>query len=240
MKMQWMIPGILCAVLLVAVQGVFAAEATQEKKQPPVISAPPGAPPSDAVVLFDGQSLREWTFRDGSPATWPIENGAFAVVRESGGIQTRREFGSFQLHLEFATPNPPVGESQGRGNSGVYLHGSYEVQVLDSYENETYPDGMAAAIYLQHIPLVNPSRKPGEWQTYDIIFHAPVFNTYEERADMARVTVLFNGVLVQDNVTIDGPTAGAVRPDEARKGPIYIQDHSNPVLFRNVWLRELK
>ena len=240
MRMEWLItPGILCLVLLAAAQDAFTQQ-NQEKQQPPVISSPPGEPPSDAIVLFDGRSLREWTFLNGSPATWPIENGAFAVVRDSGGIITRREFGSFQLHLEFATPVPPVGEGQGRGNSGIYLHGAYEVQVLDSYENETYPDGMAAAVYQQHIPQVNPSRPPGEWQTYDIIFHAPTFNTYEERADMARVTVLYNGVLVQDNVPVNGPTAGAVRPDEARRGPIYIQDHANPVQFRNIWIRDLK
>lgn len=210
----------------------------QEKKQPPVISAPAGRAPSDAVVLLDGSNLNEWAHPDGSPAKWALEGGAMVVVAKTGGLMTKREFGDMQLHLEFATPSVVVGEGQGRGNSGVYLQGIYEVQVLDSYENETYPDGMLGAIYQQHIPLVNAARKPGEWQTYDMIFRAPHLDSAGNVVRKAMVTVILNGVIIQDHVEI-APTPGGPREKEAPKGPIFLQDHGNPTKFRNIWVREL-
>ena len=155
-----------------------------------------------------------------------------------GGIMTKKEFGDMQLHIEFATPAEVKGEGQGRGNSGVYLQGIYEIQVLDSYNNETYPDGMIGAVYQQYIPLVNASRPPGKWQTYDMIFRAPKFDRSGKVVKKAAVTVLLNGILIQDHVEI-GPTPGGPRNEEQSKGPIFLQDHNNPTRFRNIWVREL-
>jgi hypothetical protein len=215
----------------------FAASAPAQDKAPAVVTAPAGQPPSDAVVLFGGKDLSEWTTTDGKPAGWEVKDGAMMV--KGGGIMTKKEFGSMQLHVEFMAPNPPKGTGQDRGNSGVYIQGRYECQVLDSYQNETYYNGMASAIYLQYAPLVNAARKPGEWQTYDIIFHAPVFDSKNTVLRPARVTTLWNGVLVQDNVEIK-PTPGGIRQGEAPKGPIFLQDHNHPVKFRNLWVRELQ
>jgi len=224
-------------VLLVLCIAGFAA--AQEPKQPPVISAPAGQAPSDAIVLFDGKNLNEFTAVDGTPATWGVENGEI-IVKSGGGVVTKREFGDIQLHLEFATPLPAKGEGQGRGNSGVYFQGKYECQVLDSYNNETYADGMLGAIYQQYVPLVNASRPPGVWQTYDMIFRAPRFNATGNKIQQATLTVILNGVLIQDHVTIN-PTPGGPRSEtgEEPKGPIFMQDHSNPVKYRNIWVREL-
>ena len=224
---------VLVAIVLVA--GMVSA---QELKQPPVISAPAGKAPSDAIVLLDGTSLREWQHTDGSAAKWDLQGGAMVVKKGTGGVMTKKEFGDMQLHLEFATPSEVVGEGQGRGNSGVYLQGVYEVQVLDSYENETYPDGMLGAVYQQYIPLVNAARKPGEWQTYDFIFRAPRFGAGGKVTEKAVVTVILNGVLIQDHIKI-APTPGGIRDNEAPTGPIFLQDHGNPTRFRNIWVREL-
>jgi hypothetical protein len=201
----------------------------------------PGRPPSDAVVLFDGKDLSRWADKDGKPAKWKVENGYMEVVAESGYIFTRDAFGDCQLHVEFAEPSPPSGESQDRGNSGVFLMGLYEIQVLDSYQNKTYADGQASAVYGQYPPLVNASRPPAQWQQYDIIFHRPRFAGDKLRSP-ARVTVLHNGVLVQDNVELTGPTAHGARPPYKPgpdKLPLQLQDHGNPVRFRNIWIREL-
>ena len=204
----------------------------------------PGRAPSDAVVLFDGKDLSQWVQKkDGSPAKWKVENGYFEVVPKTGDIQTREAFGDCQLHVEFAEPTPPKGESQGRGNSGVFLEGLYETQVLDSYQNKTYADGQAAAIYGQYPPLVNASRPPGQWQTYDILFHGPRFDASGKLTRPARETVFHNGVLVQDNVEPTGPTAHGERPaykPTPEKLPLALQDHGNPVRYRNIWIRELK
>ena len=203
----------------------------------------PGRPPSDAVVLFDGKDLSKWAHKDGSAAKWKVENGSVEVVAKTGYIYTRESFGDCQLHVEFAEPVPPKGESQERGNSGVFLMGLYEIQVLDSYENKTYADGQAAAVYGQYPPLVNASRPPGQWQTYDIVFHGPRFDKDGKLLRPARVAVFHNGVLVQDNVELTGPTAHAARPPyspHAEKLPLALQDHGNPVRFRNIWIRELK
>jgi len=209
----------------------------QEMKQPTVVGAPEGKAPSDAIVLFGGKNLDEWIYTDGKPAGWIVKGGAMTV--KGGGVMTKREFGSMQLHIEWATPKPPKGTGQDRGNSGVYLAGIYEVQVLDSYGNETYADGSAGAVYKQYPPLVNASRPAGEWQTYDIIFHVPIFDPNGEIMRPATVTVLHNGVLIQDHVEIKA-TLGGVRNVEGPKGPLYLQDHNHPVKYRNIWVRELE
>ena len=203
----------------------------------------PGNPPSDAVVLFDGKDLSKWQQQDGSPAKWKVENGYIEVVPKTGELRTKEAFGDCQLHVEFREPTPPHGESQERGNSGVFLMGLYEVQVLDSYDNKTYADGQASALYGQYPPLVNASRPPGEWQWYDIVFHGPRFDAAGKVLRPARFTVFHNGVLVQDNVELTGPTANGVRPPykvTPEKLPLGLQDHGNPVRYRNIWIRELK
>jgi Domain of Unknown Function (DUF1080) len=200
-----------------------------------------GRPPSDAVVLFDGKDLSKWSQKDGSPAKWKVGDGYFEVVPKTGYIYTRQAFGDCQLHVEFAEPSPAKGEGQDRGNSGVFLMGLYEIQVLDSYQNKTYADGQAGAVYGQYPPLVNASREPGQWQSYDIVFHGPRFAGDGKILRKARVTVLQNGVLVQDNVEIEGSTATETpeykpQPD---KLPLALQDHNHPVRYRNIWVREL-
>ncbi len=202
----------------------------------------PGKAPSDAIVLFDGKDLSQWLDKDDAAAEWKVENGYFVVVPKTGYIHTKKPFGDCQLHVEFAEPAPPKGESQGRGNSGVFLMGLYEIQVLDSYENKTYADGQAAAVYGQYPPLVNASRPPGQWQSYDIVFHAPHFDQSGKLLRPARVTVFHNGVLVQDNVEIRGRTAIGDVPTYApgpEKAPLALQDHGDLVRYRNIWIREL-
>jgi hypothetical protein len=203
----------------------------------------PGKPPSDATVLFDGKSLDKWEGGKGGPAKWNVANGYFEVVKGTGEIQTKQGFGDCQLHVEWAAPSPAVGEGQDRGNSGVFLMGFYEIQVLDSYQSRTYADGQASAVYGQNPPLVNASRAPGQWQTYDIIFHAPRFGADGGVTRPAHVTVLHNGVLTQDHFELSGPTANQRRPPyqaHADKLPIHLQDHGHPVRYRNIWIRELK
>jgi hypothetical protein len=217
---------------------------------PPVIDSgtpstqdSPGRAPSDAVVLFDGKDLSKWADKDGGAAKWKVENGYFEVVPKTGYLHTREAFGDCQLHVEFSEPNPPKGVDQDRGNSGVFLHGLYEIQVLDSFQSKTYADGQAAAVYGQYPPLVNASRPPGQWQTYDIIFHGPRFDAAGKLLRPARETVFHNGVLVQDNVELSGPTAHGERPPykpTPEKLPLALQDHNHPVRYRNIWIRELK
>ena len=221
---------------------------SMDRPQPPIVrvgpASPPVTPPSDAIVLFDGTSLAKWRSADGAdgPAKWKVADGYMEVAAGTGSIRTEQSFGDVQLHVEWRAPTPPKGESQERGNSGVFLMGRYEVQVLDSYNNVTYPDGQAAAIYGEYPPLVNASRPPGEWQTYDIVFHAPRFDASGKVVSPARMTVLHNGVLVHDNAVLTGPTAHSARvPYEAHPArlPISLQDHGNPMRFRNIWVREL-
>jgi len=205
-------------------------------------AGPPVPPPSDAVVLFDGSGLESWSNAKGGPAGWKVENGYMEAVKGSGSVRTKAAFDDCQLHVEWAAPAAVSGSSQGRGNSGVFLMDTYEVQVLDSYDNNTYADGSAASIYGQYPPLVNACRRPGEWQTYDIIFHAPRFDAEGKLLRPARMTVLHNNVLVQDNEELTGPTANKARPPykaHAPKLPLSLQDHTNPVRFRNIWIREL-
>jgi hypothetical protein len=218
---------------------------------PPVITpgtestqAEPGKAPSDAIVLFDGTSLSGWTSGKGGSARWLVRDGYMEAVKDSGSIKTKQVFGSCQLHIEFATPSKVTGSGQGRGNSGVFLMSTYEVQILDSYENKTYPDGQCAALYGRAVPLVNACRKPGEWQSYDIIFHRPIFKG-RKVVRKATFTVFHNGVLVHDNVELQGGTGWRgphavtdYKPHED-KLPIMLQDHDNPVRFRNIWIRRL-
>jgi hypothetical protein len=200
--------------------------------------------PSDAIVLFDGKDLSEWRAqKGGGPAKWKVENGFFEVIKGTGGIVTTRAFGDCQLHVEWMSPSPAVGQGQDRGNSGVFLMGRYEVQVLDSYGNRTYPDGQAAAIYGQYPPLVNASRPPGAWQSYDIVFRRPRFDERGALIAPARVTVIHNGVLVHDAVVLTGPSGHRQRPPYAAHAdrlPITLQDHASPVRFRNIWVRDLE
>ncbi|MFC3197456.1 DUF1080 domain-containing protein [Parapedobacter deserti] len=211
--------------------------------EPRVVTTYPDKAPSDAIVLFDGSSLDQWVSRkDGSsPAEWEVADGAFTVARGKGDIQTKQEFTDYQLHLEWRTPTKIEGEGQGRGNSGVFMQGLYEVQVLDSYNNRTYSNGQAASIYKQRIPLVNATKPPGEWQTYDIVWTAPRFNADGILISKARITVIHNGVLVQNNVELDGATEYIGNPKYKAHGPgpIILQDHGNPVSFRNIWIRPL-
>ena len=218
-----------------------------KRPQPAVVTPGPGsatplAAPADATVLIgDRDDLSAWQMMDGAPPTWSMKNG---VVETGKGImRTKAVFSDLQLHVEFATPSEVKGDSQGRGNSGVFLLGKFEIQVLDSYRNQTYPDGQAAAMYGQFPPLVNASRRPGEWQTYDIAFTAPRFSSSGTLSKPAVVTVFHNGVLVHHATPFWGPTAhkkiDPYTPDNAT-GPIALQDHGNPVRYRNVWIRALK
>ena len=200
-------------------------------------------PPSDAIILFDGSSMDNFvSSRTGEKAEWTLENGAMTVAPGKGDIQTKLGFGDMQLHIEWASPEVIKGEGQGRGNSGVFLMSHYEIQILDSYESQTYSNGQAASIYKQRPPLVNAMRAPGEWNTYDIYFTAPRFNADGMMVSPARVTVVHNGVLVQNNVEIKGPTEYIglpnyrAHPDEL---PIKLQDHGDLVSFRNIWVRKL-
>jgi hypothetical protein len=202
-----------------------------------------GAPPSDAIVLFDGTDLSAWSHTDGSDARWSVADGVMTVEPGTGDIRTRRGFGDVQVHIEWRAPSEVSGEGQGRGNSGVFLMERYELQVLDSYRNRTYSNGQAGSIYKQHIPLVNAAREPGAWQTYDIVFTAPRFGPDGALVRPAYMTVLHNGVLIQNHAELMGPTLYIGQPRyEAHpdRGSIVLQDHSNPVSFRNVWVREIK
>ena len=229
--------------LALAVSHSFAAddgEIPPPKIEPHVIDA--GPPPSDAIILFDGSDLSLWkSDSDGGPAKWDIKDGVM-TVNGTGGISTKREFGDCQLHVEWATPAKVEGDGQGRGNSGIFLQGRYEIQVLDSYENKTYYHGQAGSVYKQHAPLVNASRPPGAWQTYDLIYHAPRFDADGKVLKPGTVTLLQNGVLVQDHVEIKGPTGPKGMPKYVAhplKQPLGLQDHHNPVRYRNIWIREL-
>lgn len=217
-----------------------------ERPAPPVVQpAPadrPAEPPADAVVLFGGNGLGEWARPGGGAAPWRDTAEFMEVVPGSGSIVSRRAFGSSQVHVEWMAPLPAEGEGQDRGNSGVFLMNRYEIQVLDSWQNPTYADGQAGAVYGQYPPLVNASRAPGEWQSYDIIFHRPRFDESGAVETPARITLFHNGVLVQDNVTLTGPVGHGARPPyeaHADRLPLGLQDHGRKVRFRNVWVREL-
>jgi hypothetical protein len=224
---------------------------------PPVVtpgSAPAGvvAPPADAVALFAGDSLAEWVdARSGGPAAWRVGDGQLVVDKAVGNIETRRRFRNYQLHIEWRVPAGITGLGQARGNGGVFLASTgggdrgYELQILDSYRNETYVNGMAGSLYKQSAPLVNASRPPGEWQSYDVLWTAPVFAADGRVESPARVTVFFNGVLVQQDFELLGETVYVGRPTYSRHGdsPIKLQAHNDPsapLAFRNIWVRELR
>jgi len=250
----------VAAILLLAASPAFAqapkdpegwAQHDLNRPQPTIVDPgsgvppeTPGRPPSDAVVLFDGRDLSAWkSQKDGSAAPWKVENGYFEVVPKSGGIETKQGFGDVQLHIEWMAPEPAAGSGQDRGNSGVFFGGGrYEVQVLDSFGNKTYPDGQAGALYGQFPPLVNASRAPGRWQAYDIVFEAPRFDGTGKLVEPARATVFHNGVVVQHAVDLIGETTNRKRtPYSAHpeKLPVSLQDYGHRVRFRNVWLREI-
>jgi hypothetical protein len=223
------------SALLCASVSLGAADATRES-EPPVID--PGPPPSDAIVLFDGKDLSQWRTQSGGEPKWKLGDG-FVETTRTGGIFTKEEFGACQLHVEWAAPAEVKDEGQGRGNSGVYLQGRYEIQVLDSYNNKTYPNGQAGAYYGHAAPLVNACRKPGEWQAYDIIFHPPK-QMEDGQVQPGSFTVLHNSVLIQDHVPVQPQTTTAAPlKGVVAKGPLYLQDHGNPVRYRNIWIRKL-
>lgn len=237
-----------CGAALLGAGGVWAELPPPEETQvwepvPPVVSVGADGVPSDAIVLFDGSNLDAWKpERAGSPG-WKVEDGVMWVVPGTGPMRTREAFGSMQLHLEIRTPPSDGSKGQKRGNSGAFLMGLYELQILDSYENPTYVNGQAGAVYKQHIPQVNASRPPGQWQSYDVVFTAPRFGAGGGLERPAYVTLLHNGVLVQDHVELKGPTVNrghpAYRPHAAEL-PLSLQDHKGLVSFRNIWVRRLE
>ena len=249
------------AVLVVLTATAIAAQETKPKPEdtevwqpvPAVVTpgATCGAPPSDAIVLFDGSNENEWvSAQDHTPARWVVADGLLTVAKGTGNIETRRTFKNYQLHVEWRVPADITGSGQGRGNSGVFLASTgpgddgYELQVLDPWQNSTYVNGMAGSLYKQAIPLVNPGRKPGEWQTYDVIWTAPAFNDDGSLKSPAYATVLFNGVLVQNHFELKGQTLYIGKPFYKKydRAPIKLQAHgdkSEPLSFRNIWVRNL-
>ncbi|MFK7775442.1 MAG: DUF1080 domain-containing protein [Saprospiraceae bacterium] len=238
--------------ILLSINFIFAANLFSQKEpeatevwNPEARVITPGEnnlPPSDAIVLFDGKNLEEWgSMKDNVAAEWKVADNCMTVVKGKGSIKTKRKFGDIQLHLQWRTPPVIEGKGQDRGNSGVFFQERYEVQVLDNFENKTYSNGQAGSIYKQHIPLVNACKKPGEWQTYDIIFTAPKFNKDGIKVSSAYLTLIHNGVLVQNHVEIKGTTENVGQPKNVAHGKasIMLQDHSNPVSYRNIWVREL-
>lgn len=246
MKRTWLLASrvglvlaLSAAALTISSLSLSAAEWKSgiEWPEPAVVDpGPPGGPPSDAIVLFDGKDLSQWE----NGENWDVQDGV--AVPRKGGIQSKQHFGDCQVHVEWASPEEVKGEGQGRGNSGVYMMGKYEVQILDSYENKTYFDGQCGTLYKQSPPMVNACRKPGEWQTYDIIFTAPQFDGGELKTP-AHMTVLHNGVVLHNHFTLQGSTAWHKPPSyqpHPPTGPIQLQFHGNPVRFRNIWVREIQ
>ena len=253
---------LVSAALIAAAVPLFAQTPAKPKPEetevwepvPAVVTpgATCGAPPSDAIVLFDGKNLDEWVSnRDKTPAKWTIAGDVMTVSKGEGNIETKRSFKNYQLHLEWKVPTNITGTSQARGNSGVFLASTgpgddgYELQVLDSYENKTYVNGMAGSLYKQAIPLANPTRKPGEWQTYDVVWTAPTFNSDGSLKTPAYATVFFNGVLVENHFELKGQTLYIGKPfyKAYTAAPIKLQAHgdkSEPISFRNIWIRELQ
>lgn len=247
---------LIAAMLAFVSATCFGQETEKDKRTPestevwepqPKVVTPgstPSAPPSDAVVLFDGANMDQWTsVTGGGPAKWALKDGAITVTPKTGDIRTKAEFGDVQLHIEWRSPDvtDPSKVSQGRGNSGIFLQERYEVQVLDNYENKTYINGQAGSVYKQHIPLANACKKPGEWQVYDIIFTAPRFDKDGRAIIPAYVTVIHNGVLLLNHVALLGATEYIGFPlyKEHGKAPLRLQDHGDLVSYRNIWVREL-
>ena len=241
------LPGIGAAIVAMALVQCVPAQLPQHTEvwEPEPVVVRPGAagePPADAIVLLGSGGADEWRHADGRKVEWLVEGGVLTVAAGTGNIETVRPFGDVQLHLEWRAPARIEGEGQGRGNSGLFLQKRYEVQILDSYDNRTYSNGQAASIYKQHIPLVNAMQPPGEWQSYDIVFTAPRFAPDGALISPGYVTVLHNGVLVQNHVELLGRTVYLGQPAYAGhppKQPLMLQDHGNPVSFRNIWVRHL-
>ncbi|MGF7232484.1 3-keto-disaccharide hydrolase [Arachidicoccus sp.] len=246
-----------CAVLFLGIASAQKPEDTELYTPVPAVVTPGntiGQPPSDAIILFDGKDLDKWEDADNpdKPANWIVKNGILIVNKKAGNIQTKQKFGDYQLHIEWREPKDIQGQGQERGNSGLFLASTgpgddgYEMQILDSYNNKTYTNGQAGSIYKQNAPLVNPNRKPGDWQSYDVIWTAPCFQKDGSLKSEARVTAFFNGVLVQNNFTLEGPTLYIGHPSyaNARQSLCSIKlqahgDKSKPISFRNIWIRPL-
>jgi Domain of Unknown Function (DUF1080) len=234
-------------VLSLCFSKVFAQEGDPKLTEvwepiPKVITpATESTAPSDAIVLFDGKGLGEWESVKGGEAKWEVKKNAMTVVKGTGDIRSKKSFGDIQLHIEWRSPEKVESEGQGRANSGVFFQERYEIQILDSYNNRTYSNGQAGCVYKQTPPLVNACRKPGEWQTYDILFTAPRFKADGSIDKPAYITVIHNGVVIQNHTEIKGTTEyiGAPKWIAHDKAPIKLQDHGNPVSYRNVWVREL-
>jgi hypothetical protein len=255
MKRKFIITAILAAGVLIA-KAQKPEDTEVWTPEPPVVTPGtpcPAPPPSDAIVLFDGSNQDQWvsTADRDQPADWDVHDGIWTVKKASGNIETKKLFTNYQLHIEWRVPSDIEGEGQARGNSGVFLaslgkgDAGYELQVLDSYKNKTYVNGMAGSIYKQFIPLANPTRPPGEWNVYDVIWTAPTFNADGTLKTPARATVIFNGVLVENNVELTGPTAYIGHVPYKAHGPAAIKlqahgDKSKPISFRNIWVRELQ
>ncbi|MFT3780497.1 MAG: DUF1080 domain-containing protein [Nibricoccus sp.] len=228
---------------MTSAQTIATNQSPQTQNVPPIVdtTAPLGVP-SDAIILFAGLDLREWIGENSAAPSWIVADGILTVKCGSGGIVTKRNFGDCQLHIEWRTPAKVEGDGQARGNSGIFFQRRYEVQILDSFENPTYPDGQAGAVYKQQPPLVNASRPPGHWQTFDIVFRAPRFDAKGQLLHPPVITVFQNGVLVQDHAPIQGITDDPQGPRYVAhplKQPLLLQDHGSAVSFRNIWLREL-
>lgn len=244
----------LLTLLLALISFVLVAQQTPRETldpkvteiwEPRVAKVTPGAntgdAPSDAIILFGGKDLIEWTSLDGSAAKWEVKDGSFTVTPGGGDIKSKRTFGDIQLHIEWRAPSVVKGEGQGRGNSGIFLQERYELQVLDSYESQTYSNGQAGAIYKQTMPMANANRKPGEWQAYDIVYTAPRFSENGRVIVPAYITVFHNGVIVQNHTQIQGPTEYKGLPVYIQHGKasLKLQDHGDLVSYRNIWVREL-
>jgi len=244
---------LLCILLSLISIGSFSQGTPRESLEPKVTEVwdlkpkkvtpglNPGEAPSDAIVLFDGKDLSKWSTLAGGDAKWEVKDGIMTVAKGAGDIKTKQTFGDIQLHIEWRAPSEVVGEGQGRGNSGIFLQERYELQVLDSYESITYSNGQAGSIYKQSIPLVNACLKPGDWQTYEVIYTAPRFSENGRVIVPAYIMVIHNGILVQNHTQINGPTEYKGLPvyQPHSKASIKLQDHGNPVSYRNIWVREL-
>ena len=233
----------IAALLILAIDrpGEARLAGSQNKNTVPRIvdPGPPGGPPSDAIVLFDGKDLSAWRGPKGEPS-WKVEDGVLTIDPGEGSLTTRRAFGDIQFHIEWRVPADARGKSESRGNSGIKFHEAYEIQILDSYQNRSRPTGQAGAVYAQTPPLVNACRKPGEWQTYDIVFRSPRFDVDGKRLEQGTFTVFHNGVLVQDRTKIQGRTNSPRRVKPDYKQPLFLQAHGSLVNFRNIWVRELE
>lgn len=236
---RWLLALIVAPLITAGLVHTAAAHGhkSQDPEPPVVDPGPIGGPPSDAIVIFNGKDLSGFKGLDNAEPKWKLGDG-FMETTQTGGLMTKQEFGDCQIHIEWASPSHVEGDGQGRGNSGVYVMGRYEIQVLDSYNNKTYPNGQAGAFYGHNAPLVNVCRKPGEWQSYDIVFHTP--KEADGKVQPGSFTVFQNGVLIQDHIPVPAEgTAGAPIEKLSATGPIYLQDHGNPVRYRNMWVRKL-